>query len=152
MSKKAKAADREKSKGGRPSKILRPELRDRTPKAIRGGAYMETAAAFAGVSKVQLYEWLRFAEERPGTIYDTFRQEVEQAMAQAEISMVLIINRAAQRQWQAAAWRLERMHSERYGRSDKLSAEITGKGGAPIQQRLEVVFVDDPDPEPEQPG
>lgn len=85
--------------------------------AIRAGNYIETAAAYAGVNKSTLYEWLKRGErekqraaensryrirksEEP---YVEFSNAVEKALAEAEIRDVAIIAKAAQEQWQAAA-------------------------------------------------
>jgi len=41
---------------------------------------------------------------------------VEKAQAGAEMTSIALINRASEMQWQAAAWRLERKHPDRWGR------------------------------------
>jgi len=85
--------------------------------AIKCGAYVETAAAFAGIGKSTLYAWLRHGANNPGTPEATFAACVAQAMAASEVRDLAIIMLAAQKGvWQAAAWRLERKHPERYGR------------------------------------
>lgn len=98
--------------------------------AIRAGNYIETAAAYAGVNKSTLYEWLKRGEREKQRVaknpryrirksekpYVEFSNAVEKALAEAEIRDVAIIAKAAEEQWQAAAWRLERKFPDRWGR------------------------------------
>ena len=107
--------------------------------AVRAGNFIETAAAFAGLSKQTLYNWLkegarerdrRESGEKPDRTKDLYVQlslQIEQAMAEAEMRDVEIITRAAEQQWQAAAWRLERKYPDRWGRKVAVDAkqEIT---------------------------
>ena len=117
----------------RPTKLTL-EVQQKICEAIRNGAYIETAAALAGISKDTLYAWLRKGARAQGGKFRVFSDAVEKAMAEAEQDDLLIIKRAAQEGiWQAAAWRLERKHPERWGRVDRLQAEIAGKDGGPIQ-------------------
>lgn len=110
--------------------------------AIRAGNYIETAAAYAGVNKSTLYEWLKRGEREKQRVaenpryrirksekpYVEFSNAVEKALAEAEIRDVAIIAKAAEEQWQAAAWRLERKFPDRWGRKGKvdLSADKDG--------------------------
>lgn len=116
-------------------------IQDAIVNAIQMGNYIETAAAVSGVSKNTLYEWLRTgkrAEElslRTGEPipdvdkpFAKFSDAVNRAQAQSELLAVAIITRAAQTQWQAAAWRLERQHSDRWGKKDHLDANVTNTG------------------------
>lgn len=126
------------AKMGRPTKLT-PEVRKNIVDAIQAGNYIETAAAYAGISKPALYDWLkRGAKEKQRlaknprarilkeeAIYVDFSNAVEKALATAEVRDVLIIGRAAEEQWQAAAWRLERKFPDRWGRR-KLDIEHSG--------------------------
>jgi hypothetical protein len=118
---------------GRPSK-LNNKVRDKIVSAIRRGAYIETAAAVAGIHKTTFYDWLKrgneildyldqATEEQQPTIsaHDAdcakFAYEVEKAIAESELSDIEVVNAAAEDgQWQAAAWKLERKHHQRWGR------------------------------------
>jgi hypothetical protein len=116
---------------------------------IRAGAYLETAAAAAGISKDTLYAWLREGARGKTPELAAFSDAVEKAAAEAELRDLLTIGKAAaggevlrdvtitrpdgttQRerqlappQWQAAAWRLERKFPDRYGVARRIRAEV----------------------------
>lgn len=116
---------------GRPIKLT-PDIQQKIVEAIKMGNYIETAAAFAGISKNTLYEWLKRGAREKERIAGTnrkpkaseapfvrFSDVVEKAMADAEVRDVLIIANAAKENWQAAAWRLERKYPDRWGRADR---------------------------------
>ena len=114
---------------GRPTK-LDYKVQEKIVQAIKAGNYIETAAAYAGISKSTLYDWLKRGERekqrvaknprykirKSEKIYVEFSDAVEKALAEAEVRDVLLIGKAAEEQWQAAAWRLERKFPDRWGR------------------------------------
>ncbi len=104
---------------GRPCKLT-PAIQSKIVEYIHAGAYIETAAAAAGISKDTLYAWLRRGARGDGTRFREFSDAVERALAQAELRDLLIIGKAAQTQWQAAAWRLERKCPDRWGRKVRI--------------------------------
>jgi transposase len=134
---------------GRPTK-LDPEIIARIVNALGAGNYLETAAAFAGISKQTLYRWLRRGARSRSGLHREFVDAVEKALAQAEVRDVATIARAAsgydvvktidvtggdgknrtttertrEFAWQAAAWRLERKHPDRWGRRVQLTGEV----------------------------
>lgn len=123
----------------RPTK-LNSITHDKIVKAIQAGNYIETAAAYAGISKNTLYEWLRrgqrekdrvaknprFKIKKAEELFVKFADAVEKALAEAEMRDVVIIGKAAEEQWQAAAWRLERKFPEKWGRQ-KIDIEHSGQ-------------------------
>ena len=129
------------NKGGRPTK-LNDNLQDEICKVVRAGNYIETAAAYAGISKQTLYDWMKRgrresearlegkrkkpAEEK----YVRFLDAVEKALADSEIRDVAIVAKAATENWQAAAWKLERRNPGKWGR---VRHEVTGKDGGPVE-------------------
>lgn len=143
------------NKGGRPTK-LNDDLKDQICKVVRAGNYIETAAAYAGLSKQTLYDWMkrgrREAEARisgkPAVRreekYVRFLDAIEKALADGEIRDVAIVAKAATENWQAAAWKLERRNPGRWGR---VRHEITGKDGGPVEVKTwaELVALADED-------
>jgi transposase len=117
-------------KPGRPSSYTR-ELGKQLCKLVEAGNFLDTAAATVGIAKSTLFLWLRRGarERRKGaqTELAHFSAEMEMAEARAETRNVLIVGMAAEKQWQAAAWMLERRHRERWSRN---TLELTGPDGA----------------------
>lgn len=102
----------------RPTKLT-PKLQEQIVSYLRAGAYVETAAAAAGIAKDTLYAWLRrgAAGEEP---FARFAAAVEEAQAKSELRDLAIIGKAAETEWTAAAWRLERKYPDRYGRRARI--------------------------------
>ena len=124
-----------KKKGrGRPEKISR-EIIDKIKTAILAGAYVETAAAFAGISKETFYQWLKKGAGAKSGIYVDFSDAIKKAMAEAELRDVMVINKASQTSWQAAAWKLERKYPGRWGQRARLDL-TTDEKPVTIQYQL----------------
>lgn len=136
----------------RPTKLT-PDLQEKICQAIRAGNYLETAAAYAGISKVTLHEWMRRGrremervEEAEGRArirkkeapFVEFLNSVEKALAEAEVRDVILIGKAAEVNWQAAAWRLERKFPDRWGRRERQRPEERETGA-------KVVIINDKD-------
>ncbi len=101
--------------------------------AVRVGCYIETAAAYAGISKQTLYNWLKIgARRRTGPLHD-FHTAFERVLAQAEMRDLALISKAAEEQWQAAAWRLERKFPDRWGRRERHDVSLGAEEGAVIR-------------------
>lgn len=118
------------SQRGRPKGAdkLTPELQNEICRVIRAGNYIETAAAYAGISKTTLYDWMRKGRAQKRGKYRDFVTAVEKALAEAEIRDVMIIAKAAEENWQAAAWRLERKFPERWGHKTRIDANLEHSG------------------------
>lgn len=126
---------------GRPTKFSE-ERAEKIIRAIRSGNYIETAAALAGISKTTLYSWLKRGAAEGDRLeadpkakplkselpYLDFLDAVDIALAEAENMDVQAITAAASEDWRAAAWRLERKFPDRWGRKDRLQAEVENKG------------------------
>lgn len=108
---------------GRPTK-LNPTVQAAVVQAIAGGNTRETSAAFAGITKNTFYEWLARGRAAQSGLYREFADAIEKAEADAVAVSVALIRRAAQTQWQAAAWWLERRYSEEWGRKDRVDVKM----------------------------
>jgi transposase len=134
---------------GRPTRLT-PEVQETIVTVLKTGAYLETAAAFAGVSLEAVYAWMRRGKLKGRSIYKDFRQAVERASAEAEVKDLLVIDAAAKGatdpatgatvrspNWNAAAWRLERRHPRKWGRFDRVEHEVgdetVKKGGLTVR-------------------
>lgn len=143
-----KPAKQKKADRGRPF-IISPEMIKNLVAALQSGAYIETAAAYAGISKDTFYRWLKIGravkdaamDEETGLLdmnripadqrqFAELSDAVEKAQADSEMICLQQIQKAAlDGAWQAAAWRLERKFPQRYGRRTVVAATATiGEG------------------------
>lgn len=109
-------------KPGRPTKLT-SEIQNGIVKAIRAGAYIETAAQLNGVSKQTLYTWMKKGNEAKSGKYREFLDAIQKALAEAEMRDIFIIGKAAEQNWKAAAWRLERKFPNRWGKKSQYNME-----------------------------
>jgi len=97
---------------------------------VRRGLPLECATLASGVSRRTARRWrLKGERARSGRYHELFAA-AEEARAKAEADALRIIAAARRKQWQAAAWWLERAAPERWGRREK--HEISGPDGAPL--------------------
>lgn len=131
-----------------PTKFI-PEIRASILEAVASGMGIVTAAGYAGVTDRVVKQWIargRLAMEVAETTdtpipaedqpFVQFALDVEQSRAKAIARNILQVQRHAATDWRAAAWWLERMHPDEFGRSDKLA--VTGAGGGPLQAELTI--------------
>ena len=59
-------------------------------------------------------------------------QAVGQAQAEAVAGMLESVRHAAARNWQAAAWFLERRFPEDFSRRESRRSEVSGRDGGPV--------------------
>lgn len=102
---------------------LEPQLASRIITYIKAGSYLETAAAAAGVNRSTLHRWLKRGAEGEES-FAGFRSSVEGALAEAELRDLARIDRAAETDWKAAAWKLERRNPKRWGRRIDLTGSV----------------------------
>ena len=138
---------------GRPTKLT-PELTVKICDMLRAGNYLETAAAYAGIDKATLHRWLkrgraemdRIASQGKGKIkrseqpFVDFCNSVEKALSEGEVRDLIIISNAAKSDWKAAAWKLERKFPDKWGRKERVDANLhhSGKDGGPIQHEQNI--------------
>ena len=114
-----------KNPQGRKCLLLDAGRMARLRDAIIVGNTIETACNLAGISRKSYYRWLKEAEDAPeGHILRQFRDTVKEARAEAAHRMLMIIQKAAMKDWRAAAWFLERRYPEDWSRP----RQISGRG------------------------
>ena len=100
----------------RPTK-LDPQTTERLLEAFKlGQTSITMACAYAGIGERTYYTWMEKGDtgEEP---YAQFRQDIEKARADAVMTNLVVIRKAAaEGTWQAAAWWLERSMPQQYGR------------------------------------
>lgn len=117
---------------GRPTKLT-TELMNEIAQYLRAGNYIETTAALVGIHRDSVYEWLKRGNaeiervsksnraniRKKEAIFVEFTDTVKKAQAQSEAMLVGLIGQAAQKNWTAAAWRLERKYPDKWGRTER---------------------------------
>ena len=117
---------------GRPTKLT-TELTEEIAKYLRAGNYIETTAALVGINRDSIYECLKrgAAEQerlmknprarirKREQIFVEFSDTVKKAQAQSEAMLVGLVGKAAEKNWTAAAWRLERKFPDKWGRTER---------------------------------
>ena len=102
---------------GRRSHLLDEAKMQGLQDALIAGNTVENACVMAGIGESSFYRWMREADEAPeGHPLWEFQQRVKKAMAVAEHRNIMVIQKAAEKNWQAAAWFLERRNPKEYGR------------------------------------
>ena len=117
---------------------LTVETKKRIIDAISLGAADCHAAAYAGINRHTLEDWIKRgeAEEEP---FATFAAEVADAKGSRTIRWLSKIEQAAKDgEYKAAIWQLEQRHPDEYGRR---RIEMTGRDGGPIKTETKVVLL-----------
>ncbi len=108
--------------------LLTPALQRQICDSVRSGNWLETAAQAAGIDRDTLFSWKRkgrtdVEEGRTSSIYAEFVNPIARAEAECEAAGLARIRGAAERDWRAAAWYLERRHPERWTLNQTVKVE-----------------------------
>jgi transposase-like protein len=103
---------------GRPTKFT-PDKGEAIAQLIEVGNFMAVAAQAHGIHPDTLYAWLKRGREAKRGEFREFYLRVVEARARAEARMVTIITLAAERDWRAAAFLLERRDPRRWAALNK---------------------------------
>ncbi len=120
----------------RPTKLT-PETQEKICAFIRQGNYTEVACNVCGVGTRTYYDWIERGKKEPDSIYADFIRAVEKAKAEREVKLALTIERHAKTDWRAAAFKLERMHPERWAARQHVRHEHTGSVTQKVEVKLE---------------
>lgn len=123
-------------KRGRKTKLDKDHT-DRMVAALRAGNFRQVACEYSGLDYSTVVRWMRLGTQRPNTPYGEFRRAVLEAERHAEVNCVARVMKAAEKDWKAAAWWLERKRNDRWSRKEKL--EHTGSKGGPITAQVKVL-------------
>ena len=121
-----------KSKQGRKTKYTK-ELGEKLVKYVQAGNYVSIACQAVGICEATYYDWIKRGDkgEKP---FLKFVKAIKEAQALAVARNVTMIQMATEKNWQAAAWWLERTQWKLYGRKDL----IGGLDDKPIKHTIEI--------------
>ena len=94
------------------------EITDEICRYLRAGNSQKDSATLADISEETFYQWMKKPE---------FAEPIKKAEQECKARNIAIIQRAAEKTWQAAAWYLERRYNSEFAL--KQLNEITGKDG-----------------------
>jgi hypothetical protein len=123
---------------GRPS-TLTLQLQADFVRYLEAGNYLDVAAQLCGVSRKTVNLWERRGRRQKRGKYRDFLDAVKKAEGRVETRNLLIIAKAAEKHWQAAAWWLERRNPQRWMRKER--RELTGADGKKLT--LDAAAADD---------
>lgn len=127
--------------GGRPPKI-KPDTRDAIALEIEMGLPKKFAAAKYGVPESTLYDYLKRGDRdlrnEKRSVYAEFSESVRKAEASLVESLLRSLADRPRGEWQAMAWKLERMFPRDFGAAvaRQLPAESTG---SPLETLAEAI-------------
>jgi transposase len=97
---------------------------------LENGSTYEIAAQAVGVHRNTLYNWIcRGEKEEPE--YQDFVQNITKARAKAEIKYLNIVEKAMEKDWTAARWKLAHMNPDAWG--DKSEQKIEHSQKEPLK-------------------
>lgn len=106
------------------------EITDQLVELIAGGMKREDSCDMIGINQDTFYAWLK----------DKRKPEFSEAIKKAEMACkqrnIARIQNASKKNWQAAAWWLERKYPEEFAIRQKL--EHSGPNGGPIPTKTDV--------------
>lgn len=119
----------------RKTKLTR-KLINKAENLIKLGNYNSTVCQYLGIGETTWYRWMEEGEKATRGIKREFWESIKKAESHAEIRNVQIIQNAAQENWQASAWYLERKFHDRWGRKEKVDANVNHSGG--LQNKVDL--------------
>jgi transposase-like protein len=124
-------------KGGKPGMplALTPDMHKLLVSYIAAGNTVNFASRACGITRETFYQWRR-KSRRGLEPYATLFRDVDKAVARAVVRNVTIVAKAAETNFRAATWWLERTVPQVYGRRDRV--ELTGAKGAPLAPTLDL--------------
>ncbi len=122
---------------GRKTKLT-PELQQKAVQLIAAGNYVSVACQYLGVSESTWYRWMEEGEKAKSGKKREFWESIKKAESAAEMRAVNGIIQAGSKNWQAYAWYLERKFPDRWGKRQKIDAQMehSGPDGGPIQHEM----------------
>lgn len=140
--------------GGRPGELTQAVIAE-VERLLPECMYLETVASLIGVTNRAMQKWLKRGAkeqrrlEKPDAepiekeaIYLEFVRVHKKAIADSERKAIKRISRASAKQWQAAAWILERRFAERWG-ADKGVIAMMMKELAEVKKNQHVADAED---------
>ena len=119
----------------RPLKLT-PQRQKRLADALAVGNTYENACAAAGIDYATFRRWMVRGEAESRGQFSQFCEVITRAEAEAEHNAITIIRKAAETDWRAAVWWLERRFPHRWGKRARLSVTQRTEGQLTVQHAM----------------
>jgi len=111
------------------------------------GSHYEPACAYVGICYSTFRQWMQRGQgthKRNGSAeYVEFVEAVQGAEAKGELSAIASIRGASKDDWRAAAWMLERRHSDRWASTQKVKIQVEQAVDAELNLLFSAIADDD---------
>ena len=107
------------------------EITEEICKYLRAGNSQKDSAILSGITEETFYDWQRPESDQ---YHPEFSESLKKAELECKARNIALIQKAAEKSWQAAAWSLERKYNNEYAL--KQINELYGKDGEPIKLNL----------------
>jgi transposase len=87
-------------------------------KLMRSGVFIKHACKAVGIDHSTYYDWMRKGEKETEGAYRDFYLGVKKARAESIARNVALVQKAAAKNWRAAAWWLERSCPKEFGKRE----------------------------------
>ena len=107
---------------------LNQDIINEAEKLIKLGNYTLTVCKYLGIAESTWYRWMQEGEDEKKGISKEFYKTIKKAESHAEIRNVQLIQNAGNETWTASAWYLERKFPDRWGKKDRVDANLNHSG------------------------
>jgi|FLOH01.1.fsa_nt_gi hypothetical protein len=130
------------SQMARPTELT-PSLLIRAREGAKRGLKRDLLGPYLSVNRATFYRWMQRGSTEPDSIYSEFRDAVEQGETEgAVMALDVVASAAADGDWKAAGWMLERRHG--YKPQTETKVEHTGAmviESSPMERAAEALKV-----------
>lgn len=124
---KGKSEDREK-RPRRTKAEIDPMILQRIVDIVSVGASKQDACNVVGISFVTLRKWELMGEDGKEP-FAQFALDMKAAKARKKTYLIELLHKAAEDDWKAGGWLLERQYPAEYSKRVEVAAEVTEKKG-----------------------
>jgi hypothetical protein len=102
------------------------------------GNFISVICDYVGIHQSTYFKWMAEGEHASSGLKRKLFEDIKKAESYAEIQAVASIRSAAEQDWKANAWFLERKYPARWGRKEKIEM-----GGVLTTQNIEMTALTD---------
>lgn len=131
---------------GNKSKLTKQLIKKACQLKAKGYTNVQICQA-CGISEASFYAWQQKADGENTPLQTEFLEGLKKAEADKQAAMLAKIEEHGQEHWQALAWYMERLWPERFGRVDRLQAEVKQETKAQVSCAYYMDYGEDPEDE-----